>query len=300
MIDEAYNQIQRINKFREERKLYKSKLKNITNEINSGYFYGRVLENKKYYKFRFQQEINKIKAEISSRKDRIDRINENLQINLKDIEHKNYEMRQKITQRQALQGRIKEYTVHKGHTELNKFDNVLNGEGDDDDDNDNAHGRPDEIIMLSKILKDISTETILNDYNNAAYNADVVNIQMSIKFEVTTNSDDGNQYRYANSDTFLMTSKDTINECVLKTIEQFFKVLDSKDSETHYHKILHFRWNISHQKKKLFRQPNAGSYIPLTDKVANSKSCINVKNLDDTCIEYCIIGFMKNSPKQKN
>jgi hypothetical protein len=297
MLEEAYNYISRIKKFREERNVVKSKLAHITDEINSGRYYGPILENKQYYQLQFKKQLNRIKHEINARKDRIDKITDKLQLNLKDIEQKNYDKRQKITQRKALQGRIKEYTVNEGHEQLNKFDDVLkkplNVINDTNETEENNNYDLD-FKMLEEILYKICHESILKDYNDATYNADVVNIQMSIKFQRIKNTKDGKIYltNYANSATFLMTSKDTIKLCIYATIDEFFKVLLNAESPYKYDKIFHFRYNVAYQKKKLFKNPNAGSYIALPEKVNNSKSCINVKNLDDKCIEYCIMAFL--------
>jgi hypothetical protein len=302
MTEEAYNYINRIKQLREIRDLNKKKLKHITDEINSGIFYGHILQNKIYYQNKFRQEYKDAKKKISGIKDKIDLVHDKLQINLNDIEHKNYEMRQKITQRKALQGRIKEYTVNKGHEKLKEFDQIMMDIKQTNNKNKTEQELINEPIQqidkdfkLANVLYEISNETILDNFTKATYNTDVVNIQMSIKFEVITGQDDDGltyEYRYANSKTYLMINKESIHDCTTNVIEQFYEVLSNSNSNTVYHQIIHFRWNVSQQKKKLYKQPNAGSYIPLPEKVANSRSCINVKNIDDKCLEYCIIAFL--------
>ena len=98
--------------------------------------------------------------------------------------------------------------------------------------------------------------------------------------------------RYAGSDVFLIQTNDDIKTTITNLIGEFYKALENYDSGTRFKSIENFRFNIARQKRKIFFQRNAGSYIPLDEKVANSKSCVNIKNLDDKCIEYCIISFL--------
>ena len=76
---------------------------------------------------------------------------------------------------------------------------------------------------------------------------------MSLKFNVSTGDDDEDlEFRYANSDTFLMKTNngDDIKTTINHLLNQFEKVLNNGSSNCVYQGIIHFRFNTAHQKNQ--------------------------------------------------
>jgi hypothetical protein len=45
----------------------------------------------------------------------------------------------------------------------------------------------------------------------------------------------------------------------------------------------------------------AGNYIELSDEIKKSKGVMNIKNIDNKCVEYCLIAFRyQNQIKSKD
>jgi hypothetical protein len=295
-----------IEQLRNERTIMRNKLNNITNEINSGNFYGNLLQNKRYYRNKFQEALVNIKSKIKAHKNNLQDVYDKVDIKLDKTDIKHYDSRKKITQRKALEGKINEYTINNENTKLKQFDeilekrykdiSVLNEQKNISTENkeiEQKHIKDKSIEQLIQLLLSICFEPIKKEFMQAVINRDVMTIHMSLKYNCSTeHSDDHLETRYANSDSFILKTTDDINQCVHNLIENFEKSLSNGASNTVYMNIEHFRFNTAHQNKKIYEQKNTGSYIPLEDKVAKSQSCINVKNLDDKCIEYCIMSFL--------
>ena len=57
----------------------------------------------------------------------------------------------------------------------------------------------------------------------------------------------------------------------------------------------------SRQTRKEYRQTMAGNYIELSEEIKKSKGVMNIKNIDNKCVEYCLIAFRyQNQIKSKD
>lgn len=77
---------------------------------------------------------------------------------------------------------------------------------------------------------------------------------------------------------------------------QLFKIKEIK-KEIHQRELKGSGWSFNKIKnmkitQNIFKQFNAGNYIPLPEWIANKKACISIKNNDYKCLMWCILAHL--------
>jgi hypothetical protein len=135
------------------------------------------------------------------------------------------------------------------------------------------------------IMKMVMSQKIQKELIDARQNKKTLNVHFEVKFEMLNNEGESVIRYYRNVlnsvpsfnviNTLINDFYDSLNEQILISVNQSQLVFSS---------IKKFTIRTTKINRRV-----GGSYIPLPEKVQNSQSCINVKNIDERCFEYAIL-----------
>ena len=132
-----------------------------------------------------------------------------------------------------------------------------------------------------------------------------LSIQLTLKYSVYQEViEDGvrttlTEIHYTNSSIRSIVSNNDISSLIRNLEAQFIDDLEraKESSNSRFKEFISLKFRILRQSNKSF----VGNYIELKDEIKNSKSVVNIKNMDNKCIEYCLVCYRyKNEIKNKN
>lgn len=179
-------------------------------------------------------------------------------------------------ERLALNGRIKELKIE-GHNNLAS------------------------IIQRKTLIETISK----NEINYSQTQRLKLSIQLTLKYTVKQQVIiDGQQtmitlYHFTNSQIKSIVSNSDITFLTNNLENTFNKDLEQahEGSNSRFDKFISLKFRILRQSNKSF----VGNHVELSDEIKNSKSVINIKNMDNKCLEYCLVCYRyKTQIKNKN
>ena len=118
---------------------------------------------------------------------------------------------------------------------------------------------------------------------------------LTLEFIVKNLTNDREEVRYASSIVFNINTVNDIDNLINDLMKSFILVLDQVKNASNLVFVGFKQLKIisTRQTKKEYKK--AGNYIELNDEIKKSKGVMNIKNLDERCLEYCLIAFRYNN-----
>ena len=186
--------------------------------------------------------------------------------------------------------RVYEVRALGGRITENYFEdeNILNG---------NRYVERNEIIKAN----------IMNQLYKAQNEKMLLKAQLTLKFivELTQDGETFELIKYATSTMFIINTKNDILNLIVNLMEEFERAINNLGhSSLKFKKFTQLIIRTSKQTRKEhinLMKTLAGNYIELSEEIKKSQGVSNIKNLDDKCLEYCLIAFRyKNQIKSKD
>lgn len=119
---------------------------------------------------------------------------------------------------------------------------------------------------------------------------------VTIKYEVELEQNES-QLRWYNSEIRNIPTHNSIISFVVDLLNAFYEdITVSKNGSNFSFKCfdsIKIKFNV-------YQLALGKSYIPLPDSIANKKACINIKNNDDKCFDWCLLVHKHNGKLQEN
>jgi len=162
------------------------------------------------------------------------------------------------------------------------------------------------FIERNEIIK----ANIMNQLYRSQNDKMILKAQLTLKFIIII-PDGGEEgepiekIAYASSTMFIINTKNDINNLIINLKKEFERAMDSiGHSGAIFKKFTQLIIRTAKQTRKdhlKLMKTLAGNYIELSEEIKKSQGVSNIKNLDDKCLEYCLIAFRyKNQIKSKD
>ena len=216
-----------------------------------------------------------------------------------------YEETTKKSQKERLKLRKKKYKKNKKDTKdidfqtkdlLKKYETIALG------------GRITENYLYENLnnyetRNNIINSNIMNQLYKAQKEKLLLKTQLTLKFIVRDEKLQIEYSRYATSLLFNINTKNDILNLIDNLMIEYERVLEQINIASNLtfkgFEVLIIR--SSRQTRKEYRQTMAGNYIELSEEIKKSKGVMNIKNIDNKCVEYCLIAFRyQNQIKSKD
>ena len=179
----------------------------------------------------------------------------------------------------------------------------------DDDDNrlgsDGKEGKRIEDIVKRDdyIVRDnIIISNLMNQLYIAQNNKMILKAQLMVSFMVFIEKENRQEEKYSISSMFFINTKNDISNLIEDLMQEFERTLEILlSSGKRFVRYTKLKIITAKQTKKDHLKTLAGNYIELSEEIKKSQGVSNIKNLDDKCLEYCLIAFRyKNQIKSKD
>ena len=155
-----------------------------------------------------------------------------------------------------------------------EYDDLNNSTGEEHDTNYLNH------ILINKLK---SEYTRVKDDKTGKYS-----LKAFIEIKCLMVHDDGKVYKnhYFKSEIYNIVSINNISDIINNIIDEFNISLEVAKDSSKWTFVKFLKFTIATQR---FKSVLGKSYIKLPQNLINKKACVNIKNEDDKCFEYCLI-----------